>query len=271
MKPYIHILGRNIPSYSLTAIIGFIAVFFVLWLICRKRTDVDHTQLPHLAVAAVIGTAIGAHLLYGIVNFRVFLYALNDDFSRLHTVTDYTGFVVSLFGGMVFYGGLIGAIVGFYWYLKVMKLPSEPYWDLFALSIPLFHGFARIGCFLGGCCYGIESKYGFVYHHLIPDSANEVPRFPVQLLESGLNFVLFFILLIMLLKNIGIGRLFYFYLIAYSIIRFFDEFLRGDTIRGFVGVISTSQFISIIIFIAASGIFVARSIRNKQHTVKKEV
>ena len=35
-------------------------------------------------------------------------------------------------------------------------------------------------------------------------------------------------------------------------IRFFDEFLRGDEIRGFVGALSTSQFISL--FIVAVGI-----------------
>jgi phosphatidylglycerol:prolipoprotein diacylglycerol transferase len=67
--------------------------------------------------------------------------------------------------------------------------------DMAAVIIPLFHSFARVGCFLGGCCYGIESKFGFTAHgnHLVPD-VNDVSRFPVQLLEAALNLVLFFLL-----------------------------------------------------------------------------
>jgi phosphatidylglycerol:prolipoprotein diacylglycerol transferase len=34
--------------------------------------------------------------------------------------------------------------------------------DIVTLTIPLFHFFGRIGCFLGGCCFGVESSYGFI-------------------------------------------------------------------------------------------------------------
>ena len=52
-------------------------------------------------------------------------------------------------------------------------------------------------------------------------------------------------------KGIQKGRLFYIYLLSYSVLRFINEFLRGDEIRGFVLGISTSQLISILIFIAS--------------------
>ena len=57
-----------------------------------------------------------------------------------------------IFGGGVFYGGLIGAIAAGMISIKVQKLPFDTATDCLAPSIALFHGFARIGCFLGGCC-----------------------------------------------------------------------------------------------------------------------
>ena len=61
-----------------------------------------------------------------------------------------------LFGGLVFYGGLIGAFLGIFCYCKQYHLSYVPYMDVFAPLIPFVHGIGRIGCFCSGCCYGIE-------------------------------------------------------------------------------------------------------------------
>lgn len=258
MYPYIHLIGKEFPSYMLMGTMGFLAVLLVTRFGCRNRNDVDYTQIVHIALAAVGGLVIGGHVLYGIVNFKVFIIALKDGFSMIHSIWEFFIFIGTIFGGMVFYGGLIGAIIGLLWYIKAAKLPVQPYIDIFAFSVPLFHGFARIGCFLAGCCYGVESEFGFVFHDSILESANGVSRFPVQLLEAGLNFLLFGILFIMYQKKIMQNQLLYLYFIAYSVIRFFDEFLRGDTLRGFIGIFSTSQFISIILFFTAIMILIVK-------------
>lgn len=93
----------------------------------------------------------------------------------------------------------------------------------------------------------MASKVGITYHRSIIESANEVRRFPVHLLESSLNLLLSLFLFWLLLKKILKGKLILVYLTTYPIIRFCDEFLRGDKIRGFVGLFSTSQFISLLI------------------------
>ena len=51
------------------------------------------------------------------------------------------------------------------------------------------------------------------------------------------------------------------YMILYSIGRFAIEFIRGDINRGFVGVLSTSQFISLFVFLA--GIYLMIQAKNK--------
>ena len=108
-------------------------------------------------------------------------------------------FVVEYFGGQVFYGGLLGGIAGAVVYAKCARLEGFPdYADTVAPAIPLFHFFGRIGCFLGGCCYGIESDFGFVFTNAVVQSANGVRRFPVQLFESGFNLLLFIFLILLL-------------------------------------------------------------------------
>ena len=83
----------------------------------------------------------------------------------------------------------------------------------------------------------------------------------MQLLEAGLEFLLFAVILLLFFFFLLSGRLIYLYLLTYSVIRFFDEFLRGDKIRGFVGPLSTSQFISVILFVAVISVAAVRKSR----------
>lgn len=92
---------------------------------------------------------------------------------------------------LVFYGGLIGGIAAGLIAIKSMRLNSGIYADTMAPVIPLFHGFARIGCFFAGCCYGVQSDIGFTAHgNQFVAEVNDVCRFPVQLLEAACNFAL---------------------------------------------------------------------------------
>lgn len=245
------------------AVIGFFAMWGVALLATRKRDGIDRTQIAHIAVCAMAGLFIGAHLLYGVVNSCRWVEAARDGFSRLHGVSGFLMQAWLICGGMVFYGGLFGAIIGAAIYMKVLRLPLAPYMDIMAFCVPLFHGFARIGCFLAGCCYGVEWKYGLVTHNGLEAAANGVPRFPVQLLESGLEFALFAAIIVLYLRRKLLGRLMYVYLLSYAAIRFCDEFLRGDPVRGFVGPLSTSQLISLLVVVTVTAILAVRHFRPK--------
>lgn len=265
MLPTIDVFGWQLSSYVLMGCAGFFSVWLVAWLATRKNRAIEQNHVPHAALAAMGGLFVGGHLLYGLVNCRALLHAAQDHFSLFHSFYDYLFFFSRLLGGMVFYGGLFGALIGAAWYLKVVKLPLSPYMDIMAFCIPLFHGFARIGCFLGGCCYGVECRYGFVFHHSPDTTANGVTRFPVQLLESGLEFVLFAVILVLYSKRKKRGKLMYVYLLSYAVIRFCDECLRGDKMRGFVGPFSTSQFISLLVLITVPVFIAVRQNKEKKN------
>src|SRR6185369_15968397 len=57
-------------------------------------------------------------------------------------------------GGLVFYGGLIGASLACILYTRLKRLALWKIADILAPSIALGHAFGRIGCLMNGCCYG---------------------------------------------------------------------------------------------------------------------
>lgn len=256
MIPSFELFGRTMYTYAVVAVVGMMlsGVF-----ICHRagKAGLDVNRLLVALTVALVGAFVGMHILYGITNIKLF-YVFAD-------VTDIKSFiraVAMVFGGSVFYGGLLGGIAAAYIYLKCTKLPVGEYADIIAPGVPLFHGISRIGCFLAGCCYGVESEFGFVYHKSAIEAANGVSRFPVQLLETVCNMAIFLLLWRLGKAKKLRGGLFPLYLILYAVVRFFDEFLRGDDLRGFVGALSTSQFISIFVFAAGAAVLVFRHIRN---------
>lgn len=250
MFPYITIFGRQITLYMIMSLIGiFVSGLLAIKLVKEKKKDTN--EFIVLALVSCIGLYIGSHLLYGITNIDVIIKLLFH-FDKLTSFKEFLDVLNYIFGGAVFYGGLIGALVVGFIYIKKQKLDSITYFDIAAVIIPLFHMFARIGCFLSGCCYGVESHIGFTFTHSLVELANGVNRFPIQLVESFYNLLLFILLYILYKKDKFKGKLIYIYLILYPIGRFIFEFFRGDEYRGFIFGISTSQFISIILLLFAS-------------------
>ncbi len=280
MFPIIKFLGRTFGTY---AIIATAAAIFIGFLLCKKvrRQKLDDNDAILFLLIVAGGVFLGGHILYGITNIR-FLPKVFQAESFLQGLKNFA----VVFGGMVFYGGLFGGLAAGAIAIKFKKLNGVIYVDAMAPLIPLFHAFARIGCFLGGCCYGIESEFGIIIrgNPLVPE-LNDVRRFPVQLLESVCCFALFF-LLEWLYKRLWEkpgkiegggaktekiewlrGKLILVYTSLYSIIRFFDEFLRGDKIRGFLfgGLLSTSQFISILLFTVSLILWIKSSKKLSKH------
>lgn len=231
-------------------LIGVLAAgFYACGLAKKNKLDDNDTIL--LLLVSSIGVVSGGALLYGITNYSTAIYI----FSNLQLITDFNTFiqaVMAIFGGSVFYGGLLGGLFAAWLYLKATKRDIELYMWMLAPIIPFFHFFGRIGCFLSGCCYGIESSIGFVYNHSPIPQANGVVRFPVQLVEAAFNLLLFF-LLTYLQKNSKFKKyLIHIYLLCYAVFRFIIEFFRGDDYRGVFLGISTSQLISIGLVLASS-------------------
>ena len=162
--------------------------------------------------------------------------------------------------GIVFYGGmlffLLAVDLGIRRFVLYKRASS---WGLAALTVPLFHGFARIGCYFGRCCYGPVMEGAFCSHFF-------EHRLPVQLMESGFNFLLFVALLLLFYyRKRSRGKLARVYLWAYAIFRFLIEFFRDDAVRGGFGPLSFSQWVSLGILV---GLIVRACIlRHRRKTV----
>lgn len=264
MYPFIKIFDAEFSTYTLCTVIGILITGFYVCRTAKKRGHDDNDYIIFMLVCS-IGVLIGGHILYGITKIPVITEIFTNWSKYISGFGDFIYALGIIFGGAVFYGGLIGGIVAGWIYGKRKKFDMNEFSDICAPMVPLFHGFGRIGCFLGGCCYGIESDFGFTVNNndLVPKLCG-VNRFPVQLLEALLNFGLFFLLAYLLKKNKLKGRLFVTYLLIYSIIRFCDEFLRGDTYRGFLFGLSTSQIISILLFVGSITYFIIFKFKKRE-------
>jgi phosphatidylglycerol:prolipoprotein diacylglycerol transferase len=244
MFSFFNIFGRTIGMYQVMVLIGIFAAGIYVTRICKKTRHDDNDGIIFLLIVA-IGVFIGGHILYSIVNYKIII-TIMENISVINSFENFLTAFNLVWGGNVFYGGLLGGILAAMIILKIR--PQYMYLlDIAAPAIPLFHFFGRIGCFLAGCCFGIESSFGFTTYHSIIDEANGINRYPVQLLEALVNLVLFILLDNFRRKDLFKQNLLYLYLLFYSVARFFIEFLRGDEYRGFVLFLSTSQIISILI------------------------
>jgi len=159
--------------------------------------------------------------------------------------------------GIVFFGGLIGGIFGGLVYIKMYKLSAPVFVDLVAPCVPLAHAIGRVGCFLAGCCYGIESNLGVNFDRS-PAAPHDVRLLPIQLIEANVNLLLVVVILIYEHKKKqknGEGKSLLLYLALYSVSRFTLEFFRGDAVRGVYFGVSTSQIISVCLFVFAAALF----------------
>lgn len=157
--------------------------------------------------------------------------------------------------GMTFIGGLIGGVVSFlavyFWKGRKYESSIMDMMNIVPCCITIAHGFGRIGCFFGGCCYGIETDgpFGVVF----PGKVSAV--YPTQLFEAIFLLLLCAVLCFLFLK-FNYKHTMEIYLITYGIWRFFIEYLRGDDRGSFIPGLSPSQFWSIMMVLLGIAIWI---------------
>ena len=235
----------TIYGYGLMIAIGILSAYFTGEYRAKKR-KLPYEHVFYLVVWCVVGGFLGAKILYWITEWKSILE--NPGFLSA-TLTD--GFVV--------FGGIVGGIFTAYVYCRVKKLNFLKLFDTLMPSVALAQGFGRIGCLLAGCCYGKETSGAFsITFHTSAFAPNGVALVPTQIYSSILDFLHYGLLLLILRSQKKDGETAAAYLIFYSAGRFVLEFFRGDLARGSVGVLSTSQFISVFTFFAGIVMLVQR-------------
>lgn len=246
-----HIFGKEIPAYGALLCLGAAFACLVALLIC-KRKGTARWDIAYSAVYTFIGAFLGAKLLFILVSLPT-------------VIRENIPFVNLWMGGFVFYGGLIGGILGLWIYGKQFKEPIAPIAECYAAVLPLGHAFGRVGCFFGGCCFGMphDGWFSHVYEAdkvISADTPVGIPLLPVQLIEAFFLLCIFAVTITVYLKTgKRTGYTVAVYILLYAPLRFVLEFFRYDSARG-VFLLSTSQWISLAL-LALVGVYLWRKLK----------
>lgn len=236
-----HDLQLFLPTYGFLLAAGFlIALRFASGR--GKKEGIETNLILDLGLYILVSALLGAKLLLLFVDWE-----------------HYSSHPASLLrSGGVFYGGLIAAVLTSIWFFHKHRLRVWQMTDILAPSIALGHAIGRLGCFSAGCCYGkpTGAPWGVTftdpYAQEIAGTPLHITLHPTQLYESGAELLIFVTLLLLSRRKRFEGQIFWTYVALYALARFLIEFFRGDQ-RGFVfnGVLSTSQFIGILMLAVA--------------------
>jgi phosphatidylglycerol:prolipoprotein diacylglycerol transferase len=224
---------------------GFLVALGVglgLWFLYfqSKKQGLDAPRIVDAGFYIILISLLGAKLILFVGNFSYY--------------TEYPGELLSLArSGGVFQGGLVFGVIFALWYFRRRRIPTWKVADLVGPALALGHGFGRIGCFMAGCCYGRDCAMplGVVFESQYAHDLTGLPLgkalYPVQLFESGLNFLNFLILYLILRRRTFDGQVFSFYIMNYSLIRFFTEYFRGDHQESSFLISGESPFLSLTV------------------------
>ncbi len=251
----------GIPPYFFCAVVGLV---IAVWLNIALISSKGYCLQEHMKV-----------LIISVISLLIFakIFGCLSGIYRAVGVGETISFDTIKNTGIVFYGGLFGLLFAYYLGIKSNLITDKDFGaiDILAVSIPLFHAITRIGCFLAGCCYGIECDcfLSMDYTIMCDGIANTTNRIPVQLIESFFNIAIFVYLFVLIKKeNWKNKRILLRYIIIYSCGRFLLEFIRGDTVRGVVFGISFSQMISVIVWLIVLFAFIKRKkLKTKENEV----
>ncbi|MBU4484127.1 prolipoprotein diacylglyceryl transferase [bacterium] len=241
---YIHTYGAMV---ALAFLAGTIWVYYE-----SKRLGQDPDKGLDLVFYILIAAILGSRVLHVLVSER-------DLFLQNPLM------ILDVRSGLVFYGGVIGAVLAGWIYIRKHKLNFWLYVDIFAPGVPLGHMFGRIGCLSAGCCYGKAILEPHWWTIIFPPHEHcfapvGIPLFPTQIVSSLANLCIFLGLFFLRKHKRFSGQMIATYMIVYGTFRIIIEEFRGDSVRGFIfdGLLSTSQFIAILMVLMGVTFYILR-------------
>lgn len=216
---------------SYIALISLATIISLFWFNSEvKKHALDELIGLQVFLIILVSAFVGARLFH--VIYEEF------DFYREHPLMIFQFW----YGGFVFYGGLLLALISGITFLKIIKISSskvETFMDISAPIISFAYALGRVGCFIVGCCYGRHSELPWNIDH----------RHPTQLYAIIWDLLLMLsILFINKRFQPGPGAVFYLWLCLHSIGRIIMEYFRDDP-RGEIYLLSISTWISLGLFL----------------------
>jgi phosphatidylglycerol:prolipoprotein diacylglycerol transferase len=251
----VHPIAFNLGTWPLHWYGVFVAFGFLagLWTAGRRAPlyGLRSEQVGDAGPWLILGTILGARTLYVATYWK----------EKFAGEPWWEVFMVQ-HGGLVFYGGLIGASLAIVLYCHFRRIPLWKLADTFAPSIALGYVFGRIGCLMNGCCYGRETAlpWGITYpagSEICRTTGSCGPVHPTQIYDSLLNLALYSFLAWLYRRKKFDGQIFAVYLICYAFTRSLVEYFRGDYSSNHIhgGFFTPAQLVSVGIFVGGMALF----------------
>ena len=237
--------GHYLPirAFGVMAALGFLAALWVARDRAR-REKLAEGIIWDVWTASILGGLVGARLLFVVEHWALF---------RDHLLE----MLVIWRGGLVWYGGVAGALIAVTVYLRCRRQPILPVLDAVTPASMIGLAFGRVGCFLNGCCFGSETdspwgvsfpRFGGIegFHNplakqfsppfayqveeldLNPGLAATSPVHPTQLYASVAALAVFLLLTAYYPRRKRPGEVFLLMLVLYGIARFVIEQFRTN-------------------------------------------
>ncbi len=233
LKPLFGLDFGAIPIYAIMLFVAVLSAFISMRTSLKKLPFSDFIKsriTKSYFFAGILGVA-GANLSNRVIYPELNSLSLIDSF---------------LHGGYSFYFGMLTFFGAAALFLRLYKIRVGHSINLFVPSIALAQFFARIGCSLAGCCYGITLNI-----------AGSLIDFPARELEAVFALIMF-----ISLNKVQVNKRLKIYILSYSVFRFVFDFLRGDKDISILGTdaITVTQITSLIAILVVSAIMLARPI-----------
>ena len=237
--------NTNIPIYGILIVLSLLINIIIV----LKTYNKKHYTIIEIIGALTyenMGIILGAKLLTYLNN-----YSIHSEFNFYAT-------------GLTSLGGVLGAIIFLLLFAFQFKKDIKEIMNTFMLPIPLMYSISKIGCFIAGCCHGVEYNgilhITYNYSKIAPNNTN---LFPVQIIES-----IIFLIIFMYFYKKKINKSFSFKTLGYltiacSISKFLLDYLRYEHINK---IITLNQIICLVFVII--GVIIIKGVKNgrKQRT-----
>lgn len=231
MYPTIEIFGLHAPMYGILEIVALIVLCFG-GIFVMTKANLPLFDGMVLGAYGVLGAYVGSKALYMIQHQAHIQVSSEEDILRL------------MQSGGAAYGGILVGILFCILGAWIHKIDYQKYIRESVYLLPLCHGIWKIGCHCAGCCYGIPyCGNGSIVFGAKSSAPTGQSLFPIQIVETIMLFLLAICLFINRQRTLNT------YLLSYSVLRFFIEFLRNAETKNMFWIFSDIQYMCIIVTI----------------------
>lgn len=226
-----YLFGRPVMKYGIMMGTAIAVSILVLNKIRKNHysEDISEDTLFDLSFWLIVGGVLGARIWYVLLNIPYYSSNISEIFAINH-------------GGISIQGAIAGGILTGLIYTKKHHLCFLKLADLFSFVLPIGQSIGRWGNFFNSEAFGKPCDLPwklYISQENRPEQYFYNEYFhPTFLYESLANIVVFFILYFGLRKKFvnQSGAIFFCYLILYSTVRFFIEFVRVDSVLNIAGI-----------------------------------